>query len=198
MPSSTLPPPAICILDADPILCGDLAGTLSSIDSTLIVRTFNRTDEILQAFYGDSYKREMEPCTLVTDNIGMTPSGTSVVDIVAPKFPLMDIVLYSGEETRASEYLLQRRITTFVPKPDFPELHKQVARLYEKYWNQLSLRILRNYIEQHEDPPAEFFEAEDGRSLTIEDAYWEMVRDTDLGKRLRKAWDRLVAIRCSA
>ncbi|HUT11197.1 MAG TPA: hypothetical protein VMY42_11920 [Thermoguttaceae bacterium] len=209
-----LPRPTICVLDRSPdmrkILCallckiGESSGEyLCELTASPKVVSFARPETARHAFSSIARVRSsMEPCLLVTDHIGTIPHGRSVVGSVRRKFPMTKILLHSGGVPENDVLELQHKhrvIDDFVRKGgDRDLLRERAAHWYRSYWNQSTLQTMRQYIASCPDPKAKFFPGNGNKWLSIVDVYWEIVRDTELGRELRVAWDRLMAANMAA
>lgn len=203
-----LPRPTICVLDRSPdmrnILCdllckigGSPGEYICELTASPKVVSFARPETARHAFSSIARVRSsMEPCLLVTDHVGTIPRGRNVVGSVRRKFPMTRILLYSEGVSDNDVLDLHKNhvIDDFVPKGgDRNVLRERATHWYRSYWYQSTLQTMRHYIADCPDPHAKFFPGRGNKWLSMVDVYWEIVRDTDLGKELRVAWDRLAA-----
>jgi len=108
---------------------------------------------------------------------------------------LTKIILYSRRTERAEAFALafsRRVIDDYQVKDDHGEIVDRVAEQYEKYTRESSLARLRAYIARCPNPTLPFFPDGAGQYLSIIDAYWEIVRQTSLGRELLSAWDNIM------
>ena len=195
MKRNQLPPRGIAILDANDDLRRELSKKFSrQLPQPIVIMDFAVPEEAERAFQFGRIRRRMEPAVLVTDMIGTTPIGTSFVDEVRKSFPLTKIILYSHRTKPAEAVTLafsHRVIDDYQVKTQHKILDS-VIELYEKYTHETSLSRLRAYIARCPDPETPFFPDGFGKYLNIIDAYWEIVRQTELGRDLLLAWDGIV------
>src|SRR5438094_9218844 len=125
-----LPPPAICILDANPEVARALRSSLESIARSIRLVAFGTHEEAKRSSVLKTLQQTMEPCVLVTDRVGTEPVGRSFVDEVRHTYPLMRIVLYSHGTTDEEAQRLAwqwHSIDDFVRKPHPKKLRERVA-----------------------------------------------------------------------
>jgi hypothetical protein len=159
------------------------------------VQDFAEPEAAEQVLRPKRMMRLMEPAVLVTDMIGTIPLGSSFVETVRKELPLMKIILFSRSATPKDAFklaFLRRVIDDYQSKADHKKISESVFQWFNTYTRQASLARLRNYIARCPDPKTPFFPDGAGKHLTIIDAYWEIVRQTELGQELLSAWDAIM------
>jgi hypothetical protein len=203
-----LPPPAICVLDSDQTVRSQLRALLPKAVAPLVdlwseaipppaIRLFSTPAEATGAFGRISGLRSvMEPCLLITDQVGTVPHHKSVATLVRKKHPSMKILLYSGgieHDDLCDLQYTHNAIDDYVPKGQHDRLKQRVAHWYRSYWDHSWLYTMRQHIAISEHPTEKFFPGSKGKWLSMVDIYWEIVHATEFGDELRAAWDRLRA-----
>ena len=132
----------------------------------------------------------IEPCVLITDSI-----GELVLRENKHRFPNMKVIFYtqSVSPEKLVEFSEEGLISVSIRKGKTDRLRERFSQLYLSYWNSMSLRSFRHYIQFESDNPSRkcYYDEEKSRWLNSFDIYDEMRAGSPLGNRLAEYWMEL-------
>ncbi|MBT3194156.1 MAG: hypothetical protein HN341_16550 [Verrucomicrobia bacterium] len=201
-----LPPLGICVLDTDSKTRSDLVtairntevGRDSSTETEVVA--FQSVAEIRSAFSVERLRDTMEPAILITDSIGVKAgrgSSKSFAEHTRGALPFMKIIVnsYHVDETLAYKLAFTDRVVDDCNRKDregWPGLEPRILKWWQNYQSHNQLATMRSWIMECEDPFTRFWPHGTTKDYNLVDIYWQVVRNTPDGSRLRQAWDRLL------